>query len=93
MNKIEIFKPFGEAYALMKKILFQPFDLTKWLVIGFAAFLTHLGAGFNFNYRVNPRADWRETPELQGIRDAINAIPHPLLLAGIIVFALILIAT
>jgi len=27
--KIEIFKPFGEAFELTKKILFQPFDLTN----------------------------------------------------------------
>ena len=48
--KIEIFKPFGEAFELTKKILFQPFDLSKWLVIGFAAFLAghFAGAGFNF---------------------------------------------
>gem|GEM_PF-4840897 len=38
--KIEIFKPLGEAFELMKKILFQPFDLGKWCVIGFAAFLS-----------------------------------------------------
>ena len=52
-SKIEIFKPFGEAFELMKKILFQPFDLKKWLVIGFAAWLANLGAGGgvgNFNY-------------------------------------------
>jgi hypothetical protein len=36
-SKIELFKPFGEAFELMKRILFQPFDLKKWLVIGFAA--------------------------------------------------------
>jgi len=36
-SKIEIFKPFGESFELMKKILFQPFDLKKWPVIGFAA--------------------------------------------------------
>ncbi len=42
--KIEIFKPFGEAFELMKKILFQPFDLKKWLIIGFAAWLAgHFG--------------------------------------------------
>jgi len=48
--KIEIFKPFGEAFELTKKILFQPFDLMKWLVIGFAAFLSgHFGGmGINF---------------------------------------------
>lgn len=48
--KIEIFKPFGEAFELMKKILFQPFDLKKWFVIGFAAFLSNLSGGFNFNF-------------------------------------------
>jgi hypothetical protein len=44
-SKIEIFKPFGEAFELMKKILFQPFDLKKWFVIGFAAWLANLGGG------------------------------------------------
>jgi len=49
--KIEIFKPFGEAFELMKKILFQPFDLGKWCVIGFAAFLAgHFSSsGFGFS--------------------------------------------
>src|SRR4029450_8649251 len=47
--KIEIFKPFGEAFELMKKILFQPFDLTKWLVIGFATFLSGHFAGVGIN--------------------------------------------
>ena len=51
-SKIEIFKPFGEAFELTKKILFQPFELKKWFVIGFAAWLANLGAGGggNFNY-------------------------------------------
>src|SRR2546425_7314503 len=48
--KIEIFKPFGEAFELTKKILFQPFDLTKWLVIGFAAFLSGHFGGFGINF-------------------------------------------
>ena len=49
---IEIFKPFGEAFELTKEILFRPFDLKKWFVIGFAAFLSgHFSAcGFNFNF-------------------------------------------
>jgi hypothetical protein len=53
-RKIEIIKPFGEAFELTKKILFQPFVFEKWLVIGFAAFLCgHFSAsGFNFNFPV-----------------------------------------
>ena len=49
-RRIEIFKPFGEAFDLMQTILFHPFNFKKWLVIGFAAFLSgHFGGGgFNF---------------------------------------------
>src|SRR5438477_6823266 len=48
--RIEIFKPLGEAFELTKKILFQPFNLGKWCVIGFAAFLAG-GVNFNFGFR------------------------------------------
>ncbi len=58
--KIEIFAPFGVAFEVMKKVLFQPFDLKKWCVIGFAAFISGAwGSGFGFNpFRRNyhPRA-------------------------------------
>ena len=44
-RRMEIFAPFEAAVKLTKLILFQPFDFTKWLVIGFAAFLASLGGG------------------------------------------------
>jgi hypothetical protein len=58
--KIEIFAPFGAAFELMKRILFQPFDFTKWLVIGFAAFLANLSSGSNFNFGsdLGGKSDW-----------------------------------
>ena len=81
--KIEIFKPFGEAFELMKKILFQPFDLKKWLVIGFAAWLANLGAGGggigNFNYPDNRREG------AQKFNETIGQIPQPVLITGICV--------
>jgi len=51
-RKIEILKPFEEAFELMKKMLFQPFNFEKWLVLGFAAFLAghYAGMGFNFPF-------------------------------------------
>jgi hypothetical protein len=78
--RIEIFRPFGEAFQLMKKILFQPFDLKKWLVIGFAAWLANLcgGAG-GFNYRYNRHE------EMQKVNEALSQIPHSLLVTGICV--------
>ena len=78
--KIEIFKPFGEAIELTKRILFQPFDVKKWFVIGFAAWLANLGGGGgSFNYRYNRRED------VQKLNEAISQIPHPILVAGVCV--------
>ncbi|HEX3817996.1 MAG TPA: hypothetical protein VHW03_06895 [Chthoniobacterales bacterium] len=51
LGRIEVFEPFGQAFDLTKKILFQPFDLTKWLVIGFAAWLATFFSGGGANYR------------------------------------------
>ena len=83
-DKIEVLKPFGEAFELMKKILFQPFDLKKWFVIGFAAWLSNLGSG-SYNFRFN-RGDWKDIPWLQGLGDTINQVPHWLLWSGLAVF-------
>jgi hypothetical protein len=48
-GKIEILRPLDEAFELMKTMLFRPFDLKKWFVIGFAAFLAGHFAGVGFN--------------------------------------------
>ncbi|MCA1660314.1 MAG: hypothetical protein LC642_07240 [Verrucomicrobiaceae bacterium] len=57
--KIEIFAPFGAAYEWMKTVLFRPFDLGKWLVIAFAAFISgSWGGGPNFNFP-GGGGDWK----------------------------------
>jgi hypothetical protein len=78
--KIEIFKPFGDAFELMKRILFQPFDFKKWLVIGFAAWLANLGGGGgggSFDYPDNQRE------EAHKLNETIGQIPQPVLITGI----------
>ncbi|PYK45506.1 MAG: hypothetical protein DME53_05165 [Verrucomicrobia bacterium] len=76
--EIQIFKPFGEAFELMKKILFQPFDLKKWFIIGLAAWLANLGGGGGgFNYRYDRGEDF------QKLNETISRIPHPVLITGI----------
>ena len=85
--KIEIFKPSGEAFELMKKILFQPFDFKKWLVIGFVAWLANLagsGGGFNYQY------DRRE--HVQALNQTISQIPQPVLITGICVLICLVLA-
>ena len=66
--KIEIFKPFGQAFELMKKILFQPFDLGKWCVIGFAAFLASLSGGSSYSF--NPFSRWNAREDRKAIAES-----------------------
>jgi len=84
--RIEIFRPFGEAFELTTKILFQPFDLKKWLVIGFAAWLANLGGGGgSFNYRTN------RGEGLQKINETISQIPQPILIVAVCVLILLVV--
>ncbi|HEV2435623.1 MAG TPA: hypothetical protein VG077_06455 [Verrucomicrobiae bacterium] len=51
---INVAEPVSPALERVKHVLFRPFDLGKWFVIGFCAWLAQLGEGgsggnFNFN--------------------------------------------
>src|SRR4030095_7649102 len=89
--KIEIFKPFGEAFELTNKILFQSFDLKKWLVIGFAAFLSgHLeGVGFTFPSLLCDLQSHRATQDV--IPDHLEQW-KPWLVAAVVVLAVLFFA-
>ncbi len=79
-SKIEIFKPFGEGFELMKRILFQPFNLNKWLVVGFAAWLANLGGGGGFELYPDNRHE-----DAEKLNETIGQIPQPVLIIGICV--------
>lgn len=59
---IEYFEPLSRAWNRMKMALFKPFDLTKWFVIGFSAFLAGLteGTGSHGISRVGDDWSFRE---------------------------------
>jgi hypothetical protein len=42
---VSVVEPIGEAFRVMKRILFQPFDMEKWFVIGFGLWLSLLSQG------------------------------------------------
>ncbi len=66
-RRVEVFAPFGHAYDLTKKICFQPFDLAKWFVIGFAAWLATFFSGGSFNWRNKlSQGDWQWHAQHQG---------------------------
>jgi hypothetical protein len=49
---ISVTEPISLALARTKLMLFQPFDLAKWFVVGFGAWLAQLGeGGFNGNFQ------------------------------------------
>src|SRR3954470_5340850 len=91
-RKIEIFAPFSAALDLTKLILFQPFDIAKWLVIGFAAFFAQFGGGGIGNF--NPGRlwgkdnwDWKFHSFSQDVSDSTNAMPGwvlPLIVVGVL---------
>jgi hypothetical protein len=91
-SEIGVIKPFSEAVEMTKRILFRPFDLTKWLVIGFAAWLAHIGqGGFQFNYRYKT-GDFRNTPAWRGLTDTIHRTPLWLMIVGIALAAVVIVA-
>ncbi len=65
---VSVTLPVGQAIERVKQLLFRPFDLGRWFVIGFCAWLAYLGSGGGNSFRVpgnNGRhaADLRETFE------------------------------
>ena len=74
--EISVTVPVSQAYDRVKRILFQPFDLGKWFIIGFCAWLAELGesggGGFNgFNNNIN-LGNNNQSQNLEHFRDAID---------------------
>ena len=56
-REIGVTEPIDPALELVKRMLFRPFDLSKWIIIGFCAWLAGLGesggggfTGFNNDF-------------------------------------------
>jgi MFS family permease len=65
--------PLSRAWKRMKSTLFQPFDISKWFTLGFAAFLATLmsgiggsGGGYNLD-KSYKEADWQDFLEWPAI--------------------------
>jgi hypothetical protein len=58
MDNIAFFAPLGRAWNRMKVALFQPFDLHKWFVVGFTAFLAGLADGNRGSSSSRVSDDW-----------------------------------
>jgi hypothetical protein len=45
LTRVSVIDPLSPAFERVKIILFKPFDLGRWFVIGFCAWLAYLGTG------------------------------------------------
>ena len=63
---ISFVDPLSRAVKRMRQTLFQPFDLVKWLVLGFSAWLAGLasGAGGGTGFSNLDRRDWDHPGEV-----------------------------
>lgn len=52
-EQISFYKIFEKTFERVNYLLFKPFDIIKWLIFGFGAFLSSLGRSnyFNFSFR------------------------------------------
>ncbi|MGA2092957.1 MAG: hypothetical protein ABSH16_06070 [Sedimentisphaerales bacterium] len=87
-QRVSVLDPIEPAIERVRLILFQPFDISKWLTIGFCAWLAILGqgggSGFNFRFPGGKHPFGPGGPEIPGL-SAIREIilTHlPLIIIG-----------
>jgi hypothetical protein len=91
-NDVSVTLPVSQAFDRVKRVLFQPFDLGKWCIIGFCAWLALLGqgggGGFNFHF---PSGRGGSGSLRQGLEEATQFVMSnlgwiiPLVVAGVLV--------
>jgi len=59
-NRISVTDPIAPAIERVKLLLFKPFDISNWFVIGFCAWLAQLGKGGGFNFNFGPSQRCRQ---------------------------------
>jgi hypothetical protein len=71
-TEISVTAPVNQALDRVKRMLFQPFDLEKWFIIGFCAWLAMLGesgGGFNGNFNPNGGRHSGNAPSFRHVMD------------------------
>jgi hypothetical protein len=91
-QRISVIDPIGQAIEHVRLMLFKPFDLSKWFIIGFCAWLAQLGHGGSGggNGGNGWRADGHE-PVFHAIKEGILAHLAIIILVGAIVIPIIII--
>jgi len=92
--KVSVIEPISPAIERVKIMLFKPFDLGKWFIIGFCAWLAYLGTGGGPGGG-GPRWQTQHRDAQQGLEQAKEFIVEnlfwiiPVICIGIIVLVLL----
>ncbi len=96
--QVQYFEPLSRAWNYMVRALFKPFDVGKWFVLGFSAFLADLlegpGATGSSHWKGNNFEGTQELREVPGIvRDWIFGHPGivTLIFSGLLLAVIILV--
>ena len=91
-QRISVIDPISPAIEHVRLMLFKPFDLSKWLIIGFCAWLAQLGQGGGGGGGGN---GWKEYghggPIMDTIKSSVIAHLAVIILVGAIVIPIIII--
>lgn len=94
---IAYFEPLNRAWQRMVNALFKPFDMKKWFVVGFCAFLSELMSGnsgpgsLNYKKDFDGLEDLREVPGYVMEWLAENPVWATLIVIGIIILIAVII--
>jgi hypothetical protein len=88
-QRVSVIDPIGPAIEQVRLMLFRPFDISKWLVIGFCAWLAYLGQGGvpTFNYGMNDHG----TPMLAHVKEVLLANLPWIIIGAVIVVPIVVI--
>jgi hypothetical protein len=90
-QRISVIDPIGQAIEHVRLMLFKPFDLSKWLIIGFCAWLAQLGRGAGGGGGGNGWKEHSNGPCLEAIKSSILAHLAVIIFVAAIVIPIIII--
>ncbi len=92
MRNISVIAPAGKALDTVRQLLFAPFNLVKWLGLGFTAWLATLTEGLTLNFNPIPNKAF-DSPAIQNTIAWMQAHLTLVISAGIVLVGVILTIT
>ena len=95
--RVSVLDPVGQAIGHVRQMLFTPFDLSKWFIVGFCAWLAYLGRSgfpnFNFNFNNGRHPFGPDGPAMPAMKETvISHLPVIFIMAAILIPIVIIIS-